>query len=268
MALPRPKRGKEPSTPKRAPEEAPNLLFVFVDQWRAQALGHMGDPNVKTPNLDGLASEGVVFANAYSTNPVCSPCRSSIITGRWPHTNGVIQNGVLLPDEEVSIAEVLHDRGYQTGYIGKWHLDGRGKGVPGQKGHSAPGNYVPLGWRRQGFEFWAGFNRGHYYWDSHYWLDPPEAVDMTGTYEPDYQTDIAVEFIQQNRQGPFYLFVSWGPPHTPLKPPKEYAALYDAEEIELRPNVPPEEYERARAQTAAYYAVSYTHLTLPTNREV
>jgi len=236
-------------------ESTPNLLFVFADQWRAHALGCTGDTQVKTPNLDGLAEEGVLFTKAYSSNPVCSPCRSSIITGRFPHQTGVITNKIQLRDGEVSIAEVLRDMGYETGYIGKWHLDGTGRGVPGQGDYTPPSGYVPPGWRRQGFEFWAGFNRGHFYWDSHYWRDSPEAVDMTGTYEPDYQTDIAVEFIQQNRQGPFYLFVSWGPPHTPLTPPKEYAALYDAEEIELRPNVPPEEYERARAQTAAYYAM-------------
>jgi len=257
VASPRPKRGKEPSTPKRAPEEAPNLLFVFVDQWRAQALGHMGDPNVKTPNLDGLASEGAIFTNAYSTYPLCSPCRASIITGRWPHANGVIRNGILLPDEEVSIAEVLRDMGYRTGYVGKWHLDGKGKGIPGQKGHSTPGGYVPPGWRRQGFEFWAGFNLGHFYWDSHYWRDSPEALDMTGTYEPDYQTDLALQFLEKSHEAdrPFYLFVSWGPPHGPHVPPEEYAALYDPEGIELRPNVPEEKVRRAQAESQKYYGM-------------
>jgi len=238
-----------PSSPKQPPEEAPNVLLVFPDQWRAHAMGHMGDPNVRTPNMDRLASESVIFANAYSTNPVCSPCRSSILTGRWPHTTGVIQNNILLPDAEVTIAEVLRGMGYKTGCIGKWHLDGPGDPL-------SPPAYVPPGWRRQGFDYWA-VGPGHQYWNSYYYGDTPDPIYMPG-YQPDWQTDLAIEFMRLSRQlcRQFFLYLSLGPPHPPWDDvPPEYAALYDPEAFELRPNVPPEVEAEARTEAQKYYGL-------------
>jgi len=247
-----------PSTPKRPPEGAPNLLFIFPDQWRAQALGCVGDPNVKTPNMDRLASEGVIFTNAYATYPLCSPCRSSIITGRWPHTNGEIQNGILLPDGEVSIAEVLRDQmGYKTGYVGKWHLN--------------DAQYVPPGWRRQGFDLWAGYNSGGTgggggYWSYTYYRDSPDPIVVNcarqvptpSCFQPNHFTNIATEFMNLSRQlcQPFHIFVGWKPPHPPWEDvPEEYAAMYPPDSIELRPNVPPSEEATARADAQKYYGL-------------
>jgi arylsulfatase A-like enzyme len=219
----------------------PNVLILLPDQLRAQALHCAADPNVQSPHFDRLAAEGVQVRHSLTTNPVCTPARAALLTGRYPHATGLIHNNLRLPEEEITFAEVLRDQGYATGYIGKWHLDGEER----------PG-FVPPGPRRQGFDYWAAFNRGHRYWDSVYFRDTPEPIHQSG-YEPDYQTDLALEFVRAHRDRPFCLVLAWGPPHTPLTPPDHDRALYDPQRLELRPNVPPEEAARAREELAGYY---------------
>ena len=105
----------------------PNVVFILADQWRAQATGYAGDPNVKTPNLDRLAKVSVNFTNAVSGCPVCSPCRASILTGQRPTSHGVFLNDAHLSDDAVTLPKVLAKAGYDTAIIGKWHLNGRGR---------------------------------------------------------------------------------------------------------------------------------------------
>ena len=118
----------------------PNLVFVFTDQWRAQATGYAGDPNVRTPHLDRLADEGVHCTHAVSGWPVCSPARASLITGQYPLTHGVFVNDVCLSDRAVSLAQAFGRAGYATAYIGKWHLDGHGRSnfIPRERRQVAP----------------------------------------------------------------------------------------------------------------------------------
>src|SRR5437763_1966529 len=109
------------------PAKPPNIVFVLADQWRASATGYAGDPNVKTPNLDRLAACSANFTNAVSGCPVCSPCRASLLTGQRPATHGVFLNDAHLADDAVTLAKVMSAAGYDTGIIGKWHLNGRGR---------------------------------------------------------------------------------------------------------------------------------------------
>ena len=118
----------------------PNIVFVIADQWRFEAFGYAGNPDVKTPNLDRLQREGIHFVNAVSAMPVCSPTRASILTGQRPLTHGVFLNDVPLDPEAVTLAKVLRAAGYDTGYIGKWHVDGHGRS-----------DFIPRE-RRQGFD--------------------------------------------------------------------------------------------------------------------
>ena len=111
------------------PTGKPNIVFVLTDQWRAQATGYAGDPNVKTPHLDALASRSINFTNAVSVCPVCTPYRASLMTGRYPLSTGMFMNDLYLPSEELCMAEIFKRAGYQTAYIGKWHLDGHGRDV-------------------------------------------------------------------------------------------------------------------------------------------
>ncbi len=136
----------------------PNVLIVFPDQWRRQAVGCYGDSVIRTPHIDRLAGEGVRFTRCYTPSPLCGPARASLLTGRYPFQLGIEQNSVRLPFSCTTFAERLRDAGYSTGYVGKWHLDG-----PAQPGYVHPG--LP----RQGFDWLEGFNSGHFYTESRYY---------------------------------------------------------------------------------------------------
>jgi arylsulfatase A-like enzyme len=225
--------------------DQPNVLFVLCDQLRAQALGYHGNEQVATPNLDRFADEGVAFERAYTPNPVCCPARGSILTGCYPHVHGVVGNNLRLPTDEPTMGTLFRDAGYATGYVGKWHLDGEPK----------PG-HIPAGERRQGFEFWRGFNRGHDHLRGHPHPNPDGSVDWEEGYQPELQTDMAIEHIDESGEAPFFTFLSWGPPHGPFEAPEEYSAMYDPEELDLRSNVPDTEVTaEMRAELAEYYAL-------------
>ncbi len=202
-----------------------NLLFVFADQMRGQAFGAGGDPRLKTPNLDRIAREGVRVTNAVSSYPVCSPYRASLLTGNHVFRNGMYFNDVRLPEHNLCAGTIYGDAGYRTAYIGKWHLDG-----PNRLG------WTPPGWRRRGFEHWAVCNCSHAYFDAFYYTDSASPIAISG-YEPDGQTELAVEFLENVERDPFCLFVSYGTPHNPLVAPEEWLAQYRPEEVPLRANV-------------------------------
>jgi arylsulfatase A-like enzyme len=123
----------------------PNVLLVLADQYPAYATGYNGDPFARTPNLDRMAREGARFSNAVSNCPVCTPYRAMLQTGRWPLATGIIANDLRLPEQERTIGEAFHDTGYQTAYIGKWHLDG-----PDRWGFTPPGARRGAGRSRHG----------------------------------------------------------------------------------------------------------------------
>jgi len=204
----------------------PNVLFVFADQWRFCSLSHgeNNDALVQTPHLDKLAEEGVHFSRCYTAHPRCSPNRGSLITGRYPHQTGMIDNSLMLPPGERCIAEVFSEAGYRTHYIGKWHMDGTAK----------PG-YVPKNWRRRGFQTFIGFNRGHSYFNTGTFSDDGVPIGTQGEYEPTFQTDLAIDFITQNKDKSFFCFVSWGPPHGPLTPNPVFD-IYNGADVVFRPN--------------------------------
>ena len=225
-----------------------NILFVLADQWRSSALGHGSDEVVRTPHIDGLAAEGANWQRAYAANPVCTPNRACILTGRHSHQTGMVRNDIQLPPQEVCWPELLRSAGYATHYVGKWHLDGPPK----------PG-YVPPGWRRRGFATFEGFNRGHVY-HRHWGFDDSGepladiAAGLDPYYEPTLQTDLAIDFMRRNQAQPFACFLSWGPPHTPFRPPEAHD-IYEPGEIVLRGNVPAEHEARARKDLAGYYGL-------------
>lgn len=226
--------------------DRPNVLFILSDQMRAEAMGCMGNDQVQTPTLDRMADDGVLCTRNYSPDPVCTPARASIMTGQYPHVHGNINNRFRLPTRTTTMGNVLNDAGYETGYVGKWHLDGTAK----------PGN-VPPGERRQGFEYWKGFNRGHAHLKGHPHFDRDGTVDWEEGYQPAVQTDLAIDFIDEHADGenPFFCFLSWGPPHLPYEAPDRYEAMYDSEEFDLRPNVPEHMAAQARRDLVPYYGM-------------
>jgi len=164
-----------------------------------------------------------------------------MLTGKFPHAAGVPQNHMLLPLTQKTMSAELKRSGYRTGYIGKWHLDGR----------ENPGFVPPA--RRRGFDYWAAYNLAHQHYNSVYFRDSPEPIRVGG-FEPDYQTDLAIEFIRQKNTQPFFLHLSWVAPHAPLTPPARHA-IYDPRKIHLRPNVPERSEAEARKNAAGYYGL-------------
>ncbi len=206
----------------------PNLLFVFADQLRACSLGYAGQEAVRTPNIDAFAESGAICANAVSMLPVCGPYRGSLITGRTPTSTGQVINDVALKTTEVSIAHAFKAGGFDTAYIGKWHLDGPDRSAP-----------VPPGPRRQGFEYWMGANFEHNY-DRSYYTDNDGNLKIWDGWDAEAQTNHAIGYLKgRNSNNPFCLFLSWGPPHHPYRlVPERYLEMYDPDAIEGRPNCP------------------------------
>src|SRR3954470_1828252 len=203
----------------------PSILLILPDQMRGQALGCMGDPDVKTPNLDRLASQGVLFRRTFANTPVCCPARAILLTGKYAHKNGMVANDLRLRESEPTLAELLASEGYHTGFIGKWHLDG-GPRLPG---------FVPPGARRQGFQFWAANECDHRHFRPTYFRDTDRPI-TEGRFEPEVWTDRAVEFLKQAGEDPFFLSVSMGPPHDPYGAPEKFMKLYDPPRLTMRPN--------------------------------
>ncbi len=219
----------------------PNLLFIVADSWRGQALPAAGDPDLRAPNLLRLAKEGVYCSRTYTSYAVCCPSRAAMLTGKFPHAAGVPHNHMLLPLEQGTMSAELKRAGYRTGYIGKWHLDGR----------ENPG-FVPTD-RRRGFDYWAAYNVAHKHYDGVYFRDSPEPIRTTG-FEPDYQTDLAIDFLRQKSDRPFFLYLSWVAPHAPFTPPARQAS-YDPAQIHLRTNVPDRGEAEVRKNLAGYYGL-------------
>jgi arylsulfatase A-like enzyme len=225
----------------------PNVVFVLTDQWRAQATGYSGDPNLigKTPNLDRIADSGINFRNAVSTTPVCTPYRAALLTGQYPTTTGMIFNDLHLPEEAYTMAEMFKESGYTTAYIGKWHLDGmlRDQFTPPE--------------RRQGFEYWKALECSHDYNQLFYYEgDSPEKKQWDG-YGPYAETNDAISYIEHHADGdkPFLMVLALGAPHFPHNSaPEETQQLFGPEDIVLRGNVTDEQAESAKKEAAGYYA--------------
>jgi arylsulfatase A-like enzyme len=229
--------------PVSAPPK-PNVLIIIADQWRAQAFGFAGDPNVKTPNLDRLQRQSAWFVNAIAGVPVCCPTRASLLTGQRALTHGVFLNDVPLATNAVTLAKVLANAGYDTGYIGKWHLNGDGRS-----------SFIPRE-RRQGFDYWKVLECTHDYTNSAYYADAAQKMKWEG-YDAIAQTRDAQTYLRDpaHTNKPFLLCLAWGPPHDPYQTaPRNFHDLYRAEKLKLRPNVPAEAQARARKDLAGYYA--------------
>lgn len=226
-------------------KQHPNIVYILTDQWRASALGYAGDPNVKTPELDKFAKEAVNFANAVSVCPVCTPHRASLLTGRYPTTTGMFLNDIYLPEEEFCMAEIFKAEGYNTAYLGKWHLDGHGR----------LNNVEPE--RRQGFDFWKGLECSHNYNKMPYYANNDPEMKFWEGYSPYAIADEANNYISAHAKNekPFLLLVSIATPHYPhVSAPNDIKDMYPLDQLKLAPNVPAEMEEKVREELQGYYA--------------
>ncbi len=194
--------------------DRPNILFVFSDQQRWDTCGCYGQPLDTTPNLDRMAREGVRLDKAFTCQPVCGPARACLQTGQYPTEIGCHTNHRRLPAGGRTLAHDLSEAGYDTGYIGKWHLASCGErdGVDDFRTRPVPPD------RRGGYRFWLASDvlefTSHSY-DGHMFDGEGRAREFpAGRYRADVLTDWALEYLASRRGGgPFFLFLSYIEPH-------------------------------------------------------
>ncbi len=236
----------------------PNIIWIFSDQQRMQSIGWLGDPNAHTPNLDRLAQTGLCSTAAVSGYPLCCPYRGALLTGRYPHLTVPGHEYQLLP-EQPTIAHAFKSAGYDTVYIGKWHLDGF------KERHGRAAHHIIPPERRGGFDTWIGYENNNSQWDCwvhggqgesafHFRLDGFETDALTRLFL-DQLRPLAAQQVQGTGD-PFFAVLSVQPPHNPYVAPAEFMLNYNPARLELRPNVPqiPRILERARRELAGYYA--------------
>jgi arylsulfatase A len=229
---------------KEPAQSGPNIVFILADDLGWKDLACYGNPFNETPNLDKLAKSGIMFTQAYAACPVCSPTRASIMTGKYPArlqlTNFIAGNRTdpqspVLPANwkpyleagEITIAELLKQKGYATGMVGKWHL--------GNQDSIAPWN--------QGFDYsrMIGKNGLDYYNYSIY-IDSyqKEFTDHGTEYMTDKLTEYGVDFIKQSAKKPFFLYIAYSAPHVLLVPRadklRKYFLKYGQSEEKYNPN--------------------------------
>ncbi|WP_347840170.1 sulfatase [uncultured Draconibacterium sp.] len=206
--------------------QKPNILFVFADQLRSQELSCYGGVNIKTPNLDRLADEGLMMTNAISTYPICSPFRGMLLTGLYPLKSGISNNDHPLNPELPSFAKSCKKEGYNTAYIGKWHIDGIGRTA-----------YIPEE-RRLGYDHWQALECTHNYFKSLYFHNNEVEPKYWKGFDAEAQTKAAQDYIRaRDTEKPFFLTLSWGPPHDPYIAPQEYMDKVEPKKLILRENV-------------------------------
>jgi len=227
----------------------PNVIWVFGDQHRGQALSHRGDPSVHTPHIDRLARDGVRFDAAVAGAPWCTPFRAALLTGMYPHQNGCTQTPSPLDPSIPTLAQPFKDAGYHTAYVGKWHLGG-----------SNAGKIIPPD-RRGGFDHWLGYenNNAQYHTFVH-GSGADEPFRLPG-YETDALTDLFIDHLREHTRednyAPFFGVLSVQPPHSPYTAPGSWAQRHHPAKVQLRPNVPRGSWieDRARIGLAGYYAM-------------
>jgi arylsulfatase A-like enzyme len=212
----------------------PNIVYILIDDMGWKDLSCMGSDFYETPNIDRLASEGMMFSDAYAACPVCSPTRASILTGKYPATVGITDwidwwgaihpcHGKLvdvpylsnLPASEITLAHALAEHGYATWHVGKWHLGGD-DACPEKRGFQ-----VNVGGCHQGSPAGGGFF-------SPWSIEALKDVDVPeGTYLTDYLTDRAIELIENRADKPFYLNMWYYSVHTPIEAKEEKIAKYE-----------------------------------------
>jgi N-acetylglucosamine-6-sulfatase len=226
-----------PQALKAIPGAKPrNIVFILTDDHRFDALGFLGHPFLKTPNLDRLARGGAHFANAFVTTSLCSPSRASILTGHYAHRHRVVDNNNPVPPGTIFFPQYLQKAGYETAFIGKWHMGSDSDAV------------------QPGFDHWVSFRgQGTY-------LPNPDGLNVNGKrvsqkgYITDELTDYAVDWLR-GRQGerPFFLYLSHKAVHVDLAPDKEGKA-----QLLIPGNTAPREFIAAPRHKGRYRDAPFT----------
>ncbi len=205
----------------------PNIVVFLADDLGYGDLACYGNPIIQTPNIDKFAKEGVIMTDCHSGGTVCSPSRSALLTGRNPYRSGFFYihgRDTYLKDEEITIAELLQQKGYETSFWGKWHLSALEKNRVDQPG---PGE--------QGFDYWMGTTVNAFEGPKSpkkFILNGNPLGEVDGWY-CDVIVDKACDWLRniRNKNRPFFMLVCSHEPHTPIGPPEAYSNAYDNEKV-------------------------------------
>ncbi len=195
--------GREAAPPRRRP----NVVFILTDDQRWDTMSCAGHPLLKTPHMDRLAAEGARFANMFVTTSLCSPSRASFLSGLYAHSHGVVNNFTDYPSPMTSFPMRLQEEGYETAYVGKWHM-----------GEASDD-------KRPGFDYWISHKGQGKYFDNEFNVDGTREVKKG--YYTHRVTDMAVEWLKRPHAKPFLLILGHKAPHTPFTPEPKYEHLFD-----------------------------------------
>jgi N-acetylglucosamine-6-sulfatase len=199
---------------KQAMADQPNVLFILTDDQRYNALSCMGHPHLKTPNIDRLADEGLLFKNHFCTTSLCSPSRASILSGLYAHTHGVVNNFTEYPADMISFPMRLQQSGYQTAYLGKWHM-GEDNDEP-----------------RPGFDYFVTHKGQGKYFDTEFNFNGAGRRVVEGYYTT-VVTDMAEQWIgKQDGSKPWMLVLGHKAPHSFYFPEEKYEHAFDDVDIQ------------------------------------
>jgi N-acetylglucosamine-6-sulfatase len=211
--------GARPASAQSAPDTPQNVIFILSDDHRYDFMGfHEESPDfLETPAMDRMANEGAHLANAFVTTSLCSPSRASILTGQYAHRHGVVDNSTLVPEQTEFFARQLQDTGYETAYVGKWHM-GRASAEP-----------------RPGFDHWVSFRGQGVYYNPTLNVNG-ETVEREG-YMTDLLTDYALDWLRQREgnEAPFFLYLSHKAVHADFQPAERHRGRYS----DVEPDYPP-----------------------------
>lgn len=214
----------------------PNILWISTDQQRFDTLGCNGNEFVSTPNIDRLASNGVLFEQCYSQSPVCTPSRASFLTGRYPRTTRTRQNGQSIPEDEVLVTKLFANAGFTCGLSGKLHISACHPSVVTGRERRIDDGYAEFNWSHHPNRNWASDDYQHWLTEKGVNLEKRKVEQMPyiefGPEEENHQTtwcaQKAINFIKNNAdfENPWLFSVNIFDPHHPFDPPEEYFKRY------------------------------------------
>lgn len=203
----------------------PNVILIMTDDQGFGDLGFYGNPHIKTPTIDRFAEQSVRF-DQFMVSPVCAPTRASLMTGRYSLRTGVrdtYRGGAIMAAQEITLAEMLKEVGYTTGMVGKWHLGDNYPSRPQDQGFDFTLHHLSGGIGQPG-DWPNTFKRDSSYFNPTLWKNGQQF--QSKGYCTDVFTNTAIDFIDENQDKPFFLYLAYNAPHAPLQVPQEYYNIY------------------------------------------
>lgn len=216
-----------------------NVVFILSDDHRYDFMGFMDKvPYLHTPHMDRMARRGAHVKNAFVTTSLCSPSRASILTGQYTHRHGVVDNQSPVPDSAIFFPQYLQQAGYQTGFVGKWHM-----------GHASA---EP----RKGFDYWASFRGQGQYFGPTLNINGKERAYSDSVYVTNLLTDKALEFLDsRNKKKPFFLYLSHKAVHAEFMPAPQDSGKYADESVAYPSTMFPPGYDLSEARGKGFHPV-------------